>query len=117
MYSDQVVRNAFVIAQSQLLQLAKQLEFDADTSLWVDDAEETMREFWQQVTDNIDAYCERMRCVAAYQQRRRCAPDHRGRCQVAPQADASAASGGATAFVAYRAHIWYIRCCNSGTEH
>lgn len=59
-YSDQVVRNAFIIAQSQLLQLAKQMEFDADTSRWEDDVEETMREFWQQAAENIDTYCARM---------------------------------------------------------
>ncbi|WFD35000.1 hypothetical protein MCUN1_001846 [Malassezia cuniculi] len=60
-YSDQVIRNAYIVAQSQLLQLAKQMEFDADTSLWEDDAEETMREFWQQASDNIDTYCTRIR--------------------------------------------------------
>ena len=54
------MRNAFIIAQSQLLQLAKQMEFDADTSRWEDDVEETMREFWQQAAENIDTYCARM---------------------------------------------------------
>lgn len=42
------MRNAYVVAQSQLLQLAKQMEFDADLSIWEEEASEKMQEFWDQ---------------------------------------------------------------------
>ncbi|WFD32338.1 hypothetical protein MSPP1_003383 [Malassezia sp. CBS 17886] len=56
----QVVRNAYVIAQSQLLQLAKQMEFDVDVSMWEEEVDERMMEFWQQSTENVDNFCARI---------------------------------------------------------
>ncbi|WFD42976.1 hypothetical protein MPSI1_001627 [Malassezia psittaci] len=56
----QVLLNAYIIAQSQLLQLAKQMEFDADLSVWENDTEEKMQEFWQQTRENVDEFCSRM---------------------------------------------------------
>ena len=60
-HAEQVIRNAYVIAQSQLLQLAKQMEFDSDLSIWEEELEDNMRDFWQQTSENVDAFCERMR--------------------------------------------------------
>lgn len=60
-HAEQVIRNAYVIAQSQLLQLAKQMEFDSDLSIWEEELEDNMRDFWQQTNENVDAFCERMR--------------------------------------------------------
>ncbi|WFC94899.1 hypothetical protein MBRA1_001537 [Malassezia brasiliensis] len=59
----QVMRNAYIIAQSQLLQLAKQMEFDVDLTPWENEADEKMAEFWQQTNENVDEFCARMRYV------------------------------------------------------
>lgn len=59
----QVMRNAYIIAQSQLLQLAKQMEFDVDLTPWENEADEKMAEFWQQTNENVDEFCARMRNV------------------------------------------------------
>ena len=57
------MRNAYVVAQSQLLQLAKQMEFDADLSIWEEEASEKMQEFWEQTKHNVIEFCSRMRYV------------------------------------------------------
>ncbi|WFC98886.1 hypothetical protein MYAM1_001619 [Malassezia yamatoensis] len=62
----QVLLNAYIIAQSQLLQLAKQMEFDADISIWENDTEEKMQEFWQQTRENVDEFCSRMQYVISF---------------------------------------------------
>lgn len=59
----QVMRNAYIIAQSQLLQLAKQMEYDADISEWESEVHEKMHEFWDQTRHNVDEFCARMRYV------------------------------------------------------
>lgn len=59
----QVTRNAYIIAQSQLLQLAKQMEFDVDLTPWENEVDERMSEFWQQTNENVDEFCARMRYV------------------------------------------------------
>ncbi|PKI85655.1 hypothetical protein MVES1_000296 [Malassezia vespertilionis] len=56
----QVVRNAYIIAESQLLLLAKQLEFDVDVSVWAEEVDEKMAEFWEQTSENVDVFCARM---------------------------------------------------------
>lgn len=57
------MQNAYIIAQSQLLQLAKQMEFDVDLTPWENEADEKMAEFWQQTNENVDEFCARMRYV------------------------------------------------------
>lgn len=57
----QVVRNAYIIAQSQLLQLAKQMEFDVDLAAWEDEVEEKMAEFWEQTNAQVDVFFEKVR--------------------------------------------------------
>jgi hypothetical protein len=57
----QIMRNAYIVAQSQLLQLAKQMEYDVDLSDWEDEAQEKMQEFWEQTKHNVIEFCSRMR--------------------------------------------------------
>lgn len=57
----QILRNAYIVAQSQLLQLAKQMEYDVDISEWEDEMQEKMQEFWEQTRRNVDEFCARMR--------------------------------------------------------
>lgn len=57
----QILRNAYIVAQSQLLQLAKQMEYDVDISEWEDEMLEKMQEFWAQTRQNVDEFCARMR--------------------------------------------------------
>ena len=59
----QIMRNAYIVAQSQLLQLAKQMEYDVDLSDWEDEAQEKMQEFWEQTKHNVIEFCSRMRYV------------------------------------------------------
>ncbi|WFD22391.1 hypothetical protein MEQU1_001061 [Malassezia equina] len=58
------MRNAYVVAQSQLLQLAKQMEFDADLSVWEEEASEKMQEFWEQSHQNVSEFCARVQYVS-----------------------------------------------------
>ncbi|WFD18802.1 hypothetical protein MCAP1_001013 [Malassezia caprae] len=58
------MRNAYVVAQSQLLQLAKQMEFDADLSVWEEEASEKMQEFWDQSRQNVSDFCARVQYVS-----------------------------------------------------
>ncbi|SHO76920.1 Hypothetical protein MSYG_1259 [Malassezia sympodialis ATCC 42132] len=60
MLHHQIMRNAYVVAQSQLLQLAKQMEFDADLSIWEEEASEKMQEFWDQSRQNVSDFCARV---------------------------------------------------------
>ena len=57
----QILRNAYIVAQSQLLQLAKQMEYDVDISEWEDEMQEKMQEFWEQTRQHVDEFCARMR--------------------------------------------------------
>jgi len=60
----QIMRNAYVVAQSQLLQLAKQMEFDADLSVWEEEASEKMQELWEQSRQNVSDFCARVQYVS-----------------------------------------------------
>ena len=62
----QIMRNAYVVAQSQLLQLAKQMEFDVDLSPWEEEAHDKMQEFWDQMRQNVEAFCARVQYVLGY---------------------------------------------------
>ena len=57
----QILRNAYIVAQSQLLQLAKQMEYDVDISEWEDEMQEKMQEFWEQTRQHVEEFCARMR--------------------------------------------------------
>lgn len=46
------MRNAYIIAQSQLLQLAKQMEYDTDVTAWEDGWDENLGEFWKELAKN-----------------------------------------------------------------
>ncbi|WFD26222.1 hypothetical protein MNAN1_001199 [Malassezia nana] len=60
MLHHQIIRNAYVVAQSQLLQLAKQMEFDADLSMWEEESSEKMQEFWDQSRQSVADFCARV---------------------------------------------------------
>lgn len=61
----QIMLNAYVVAQSQLLQLAKQMEFDVDLSPWEEEVHERMTDFWEQSRDSVQQFRDRVRYVFA----------------------------------------------------
>lgn len=88
MLQHQIIRNAYVVAQSQLLQLAKQMEFDADLSVWEEESSEKMQEFWDQSRQSVADFCARVQYVdsANVQLQHGPAAESRSRnCQVASE--------------------------------